>query len=41
MKAFGFHANRCNFPDISYLTETQNNNFQFLNQAVSNDVQGP
>ena len=22
---------RCNFPDISYLSETQTNNFQFLN----------
>ena len=22
---------RCNFPDISYLSETQKNNFQFLN----------
>ena len=22
---------RCNFPDISYVSETQNNNFQFLN----------
>ena len=21
---------RCNFPDISYLSETQKNNFQFL-----------
>ena len=24
---------RCNFPDISYLSETQKNNFQFLNKA--------
>ena len=23
---------RCNFPDISYLSETQKNNFQFLKQ---------
>ena len=23
---------RCNFPDISYLSETQKNNFQFLNK---------
>ena len=23
---------RCNFPDISYLSETQKNNFQFLNE---------
>ena len=22
---------RCNFPDISYISETQKNNFQFLN----------
>ena len=29
----GFHAIiRCNFPDISYLSETQKNNFQFLNE---------
>ena len=25
---------RCNFPDISYLSETQKNNFQFLNNAM-------
>ena len=24
---------RCNFPDISYLSETQKNNFQFLNKT--------
>ena len=24
---------RCNFPDISYLSETQKNNFQFLKQS--------
>ena len=39
MKTEGFHAKircnvfmqiRCNFPDISYLSETQKNNFQFL-----------
>ena len=24
---------RCNFPDISYLSETQKNNFQFLNNV--------
>ena len=24
---------RCNFPDISYLSETQKNNFQFLNEG--------
>ena len=29
--SFGFHAKiRCNFPNISYLSETQKNNFQFL-----------
>ena len=27
---------RCNFPDISYLSETQKNNFQFLNDFVTN-----
>ena len=27
---------RCNFPDISYLSETQKNNFQFL--SVSNII---
>ena len=26
---------RCNFPDISYLSETQKNNFQFLNRLHS------
>ena len=25
---------RCNFPDISYLSETQKNNFQFLSEAL-------
>ena len=25
---------RCNFPDISYLSETQKNNFQFLNKMA-------
>ena len=25
---------RCNFPDISYLSETQKNNFQFLNKTI-------
>ena len=25
---------RCNFPDISYLSETQKNNFQFLNNVT-------
>ena len=24
---------RCNFPDISYLSETQKNNFQFLSNV--------
>ena len=26
---------RCNFPDISYLSETQKNNFQFLNNSMT------
>ena len=26
---------RCNFPDISYLSETQKNNFQFLNESIA------
>ena len=26
---------KCNFPDISYLSETQKNKFQFLNQHSS------
>ena len=31
MKNEGFHAKiRCNFTDISYLSETQKINFQFL-----------
>ena len=25
---------RCNFPDISYLSETQKSNFQFLNKGM-------
>ena len=25
---------RCNFPDISYLSETQKNNFQFLSKSI-------
>ena len=29
---------RCNFPDISYLSETQKNNFQFLNKRSRNPV---
>ena len=33
MKTKGFHAKiRCNLNDISYLSETQKNNFQFLNE---------
>ena len=28
---------RCNFPDISYLSETQKNNFQFLNVLLIED----
>ena len=27
---------RCNFPDISYLSETQKNNFQLLNNSLLN-----
>ena len=31
MKTKGFHAKtRCNINDISYLSETQKNNFQFF-----------
>ena len=30
MKPEGFMQIRCYFPDISYLSETQKNNFQFL-----------
>ena len=31
MKTEGFHAKiRCNLNDISYISETQKNNFQFL-----------
>ena len=31
LTAEGFHGKiRCNFSDISYLSETQKNNFQFL-----------
>ena len=31
MKTEGFHAKiRCNLNDISYLSETQKNNFQYL-----------
>ena len=31
MKTEGFHAKiRCNLNDISYLSETQKNSFQFL-----------
>ena len=29
---------RCNFPDISYLSETQKNNFQFLNNFQQNTL---
>ena len=25
----------CNFPDITYLSETQKNNFQFLSQLTT------
>ena len=30
------HQIRCSFPDISYLSETQKNNFQFLNDVHKN-----
>ena len=30
--SFKLHLILCNFPDISYLSETQKNNFQFLNK---------
>ena len=33
--AIGFHSIRCNSPDISYFSEMQNNNFQFLCKAAS------
>ena len=29
---------RCNFPDISYLSETQKNNFQFLNKTIISET---
>ena len=29
---------RCNFSDISYLSETQKNNFQFLNEGFFSTV---
>ena len=29
---------RCNFPDISYLSETQKNNFQFLTFSIFLEV---
>ena len=29
---------RCNFSDISYLSETQKNNFQFLNIVMAHQV---
>ena len=29
---------RCNFPDISYLSETQKNNFQFLNKFLQGSL---
>ena len=33
--SFGFHAKiRCNLNDISYLSKTQKNNFQFLLQLL-------
>ena len=39
MKTKGFHAKiRWYFPDISYLSETQKNNFQFLNHNLKLSV---
>ena len=32
--SFKLHLIRYNFPDISYLCETQENNFQFLNMYL-------
>ena len=29
---YNYNLIRCNFPDISYLSETQKNNFQFLKE---------
>ena len=34
-KPLVFMQIRCNFPDISYISETQKNNFQFLNGWIS------
>ena len=34
LKPSVFMQIRCNFPDISYLSETQKNNFQFLNEVM-------
>ena len=31
--SFKLHQIRCNFPEISYLSETQKNEFQFLNKT--------
>ena len=33
-KPLVFMQIRCNFPDISYLSETQKNNFQFLSKSI-------
>ena len=30
--SFKLHLIRCNFPDISYVSVTQKNKFQFLNE---------
>ena len=32
---------RCNFSDISYLSETQKNNFQFLNEYTEQNSNWP
>ena len=40
MKTEGFHAKiRCNLNDISYLSETQKNNFQFLDECSRQKTQ--
>ena len=39
-KPLVFMQIRCNFPDISYLSETQKNNFQFLNKIKKNTGKG-
>ena len=41
MKTEDFHAKiRCNLNDISYLSETQKNNFQFLKHIIMKQRKG-